>query len=111
MSDDKVYKATVAFSGTAKFAKCDVVMHEGQPWLVARWLHNATTGESQPIRLIPLRRLKHQATPGGKFGDYVVNAPIPKSLFDASPISVELANEFGVLHSPDITRRLPRGMN
>lgn len=64
-------------------ALCDGLEHEGKLWLVPQWLDVPGQGLTKPVRLIRFDQLEHTHSPGAKDGiEYVVNVPIPKTLFD-----------------------------
>jgi hypothetical protein len=81
--------------------KCDVIEHEGDLWLVPTWLENKDEGWMTPARIVRLTGLQFQTTAEGSWmGDYVLNEPIPKSLFEGRP--PEQGEKYVVVERPDI---------
>jgi hypothetical protein len=59
----------------------DTIFHEGAWWLVASWLQANATGERTPERLVRLTGLRHEEVAGQPYR-FLLNSPIPKSVFD-----------------------------
>ncbi len=77
----KILKVMVMGLEGGTISKCDAIEYEGKLWLVPRWLDIPAKGVTKPARLVRFDSLPHQAMPPG-FGDYCVNVPIPKELFE-----------------------------
>ncbi|MER3422201.1 MAG: hypothetical protein C4293_02170 [Nitrospiraceae bacterium] len=75
---------TLVFSSDVpdgKIYKVDTIGDQGKMWLVPEWCDNPREGWRMPGRIICLDSLPHQKIPGGP-ADFVLNAGIPKSVFD-----------------------------
>ena len=101
----------VAFSdGGGEIYKADTIEHEGKMWLVPQWLEAPSEGWKIPERIVLLDSLPHQKTLGSSFGDFVLNSPIPKAVFDG-PIQQLQGSGFVVVERPDIRIPIPRGIH
>jgi hypothetical protein len=89
--------------------KVDVIEHDGGFWLVPEWLDMPAQGVTMPRRIIPLARVSHQRNDGID-PEFVVNDPIPKSVFDGLAQS-QIADKYGVQELPEIRIPLPKRMN
>ena len=96
----KIEKATVGNDEDGALFQCDVIEWEGALWLVPAWLENPDEGWMTPSRIIQIDGLKFQRTPGGPFGDYIINEPVPKSVLEGRPN--ESGKEIVVIERPDI---------
>jgi hypothetical protein len=83
--------------------KMDVIEHEGEPWLVPEWLQNIDQGRMQPAWMIRMFGIAFQETPGGPYGDFIVNNPIPQDVLEGQTDG----GQFVVIHRPEIW--LPTG--
>jgi len=94
-------KATVILaSHVHEIVLTDVVEHEGQFWLVPEWFENSVLKVRKPTRLIGIAKLRHQRSK--TYPEFVVEDPIPKSVFFDEAIPPELENKYEILESPDI---------
>ncbi len=105
----KILKTLITFTDTdlGKILKCDTIEFEGKLWLVPEWLENAATGEMQPLRIICLDLLPHQKIQRSTPADFVLNAPIPKCVFDGE-IPSETTLNFQIVESPAIWVVIPK---
>jgi hypothetical protein len=96
----KIYTTAVSFSDVADggIFKCDTIEYQGKMWLVPEWLENPKAGWTMPARIILLESLPHQTTTGNAFGDFVLNQPIPKAVFNGQ----QSGGIYIVLERPDI---------
>ena len=100
----------VAIEGGDKIHQCDVIEHEGEKWLVPYWRHSKIEEWSEPARIVRLSAFRHKWRPGGKFGDGIVNDPIPKALLDHQTPLTE-ANADLAQDRPPIRRVVRRRLN
>lgn len=84
--------------GTHHVHTTDVIEFRGTFWLVPEWLDNRVQKLTKPVRIVSLATLPHSRT--GRF--FVVNDPIPKSVFDGQ-IPPQEAGKFVVIENPDIS--------
>ena len=82
--------------------KVDTIEYQGKMWLVPEWFDNPLGGWRKPVRIICLDVLPHQKTPGNPEADFVLNAGIPKSVFDDGQIPLQPEDLFVVIESPGI---------
>jgi hypothetical protein len=96
-----ILKTAVIFSdfATGKIYKVDTIEYEGKMWLVPEWLDSPKSGWQMPARIICLDGLHYQKA-DGKEVDFVLNAGIPKSVFDGTQIP--LGDRYVVLERPGI---------
>jgi hypothetical protein len=87
-------------NGVHHIAFMDVIEHEAQFWLVPDWLENPALKERRPTRLVGLAKLRHSRTAGRP--EFVVEDPIPKSVFYEKAIPPKLENRYEILKAPDI---------
>ena len=80
--------------------RIDTIRHEGKLWLVPEWFDNPKAGWRKPVRIVCMNGLPHQETPGGPT-DFVLNAGIPKSVFD-DPAQPQSESGYLVIERPDI---------
>jgi hypothetical protein len=100
----QIQKATVIIQDDAcAIYEMDVIEYQGEPWLVPEWLQNTKEGWMSPVRIVRMLGLQFQHRPGSL--GYVVNAPIPKAVFDGGPSPEE--GRYEVIERPDI--RIPTG--
>ncbi len=104
----KIYKTMMSISddpaGGGNIYKADTIKHEGQMWIVPEWIDIEGEGWSKPARLILLDYLPHQVS-NGDFGDYILNSPIPISVWNGQ-VPPELKNQYIVIEAPDL--KVPR---
>lgn len=89
--------------------RCEGIEHEGQIWLVTRWLENQELGIAMPARIVSTANLECAPPPPPMAKDYelVVLTPIPESLFDLD-IPASNHGPFVVRDHPAIQIELPR---
>jgi hypothetical protein len=99
-----IKKAMVAIkdAGESGLYEMDVIEYEGEPWLVPEWLQHTEEGWMAPIRIIRMFGLQFQQ---GAWTDYLINAPIPKAVFDGDPSPED--GRYEIVERPDI--RIPTG--
>lgn len=90
-------------SGTIE--KVDTIEHENKMWLVPNWLDQPGLKLTRPNRLILLDSLPHEKAQIAGC-QYVLNTPLPKELFEMSPLT-EKAKGFVVVDLPDFWFELP----
>jgi hypothetical protein len=82
--------------------KVDTIEHEDKLWLVAFWIETPGVERRMPGRLIRLDTLQHYASQaGGAYGDFLLNTPVPRRLFDREPLTPP-PEGFEVIERPDI---------
>jgi hypothetical protein len=86
----------------------DVIEFEGQFWLVPEWLDNTSLEVTMPVRIISLATIRHSRSAG--YPEFVVEDPIPKSVFDGLIQSPE-ARGFVVRERPDIRFPIPPSLH
>jgi hypothetical protein len=87
--------------------ECDALELDGVLWLVPEWLHNEAEGWMKPAWMIRLTgAIRYQPTPGGAFGDYIVNDPIPMVVFEGNATEAD-GVLFEVVRDADI--HIPTG--
>jgi hypothetical protein len=85
--------------------ECDALELDGLLWLVPDWLQNVEEGWMMPERMIRLTgAVPYQATPGGPFGDYIVNDPIPADVLEGKGAKAGEV-QFEVVERPNIRIR------
>lgn len=88
---------------------CDTIEYEGHLWLVPQWIDgNPTKGYSKPVRIIRLTSLSYSQGIAG-ISDYVLNDPIPKSVWQQGVVPQELKILYIVIENPDIVVLTPSG--
>jgi len=93
-----------------EIVQCDTIEYEGKFWLVGEWLDSPELGVTKPKRLICLETLPHQKTIGSKHGDFVLNHPIPREVFDGQiPQKSEVV--YVVVEDPDIQEEGAKGLH
>lgn len=85
---------------TGTLFHCDVVEFEGIFWLVPEWLENRDTGWKIPARIVSFQHLPHQFERGAPFGDFVLNVPVSKTIFDGAPPPT--GSPYRVIQRPNI---------
>ena len=101
-----IKKTMVGNATGSEIFQCDTIDHEGLLWLVPEWLHNQEEGWMQPARIIQMSGLQYQETLGSPIGDYILNGPIPKAVFDGETAYAGV-HKYRVIEQPDI--RIPTG--
>jgi hypothetical protein len=81
-SPSKIFTAMVGNDTDGKVYKCDAIEYGGKLWLVPHWLEVIGPNLSKPARMIRFDNRPHQALRGSKFGDYLLNGPVPKVLLE-----------------------------
>jgi hypothetical protein len=101
----KVLKASLIIADEIhRTALMDVIEYRNEFWLVPEWLDNQTQKLTKPLRIISLRTLPYQRTPG-KTPEFVINDPVPKYVFDGQ-VPPQEAGKYVVIEDPDIRIRL-----
>ena len=108
----RIFKALVHMIDDGSLGECDVIEYQGRKWLVPSWIESPSEGLTMPKRIIPLDSFAHQEmAPGNPYGvDLVLNAPLPRELFDEE-IPQELATRVGAVERPDISIRAGGGIH
>ena len=88
----------------------DTIEYEGKFWLVTEWIDSRSEGWSMPARIILLDVLPHKRVASGNPADYVVEYPIPKSVFDGQ-IPKQSKYKFVVIERPEIRIYFPPGVH
>jgi hypothetical protein len=95
----QIQKATIVIQEDAcAICEMDVIEYQGEPWLVPEWLQNTEEGWMTPVRIIRMRGLQFQRRGSGL--GYLVNAPVPKAVFDGNPSPEE--GRYEIVERPDI---------
>ena len=81
-----------------------VIEFEGQAWLVPEWLDYPDAKVTMPARIVLLDVIPHRRGEGSP--QFVVNGPIPKSVF-AGNVPPALEAQYVVIEGPDIRLPLP----
>lgn len=89
-----------------RLSQCYGLQREDGLWLAAVSSANKDAGVLRLDRLVRFDGLEHQHTPGSQFGDYFLNATIPKSLFDPDARLTEL-DGFEVIDDANIEVPIP----
>jgi len=76
----KVLKVKVSVGGA--LCNADGIEYEGKLWLVPHWLDMPAQGVTMPSRIIRFDILPHADVRGTNLGDYILNGPMPKELFE-----------------------------
>jgi hypothetical protein len=85
-----------------KLCAFDAIESEAGPLIVVLWFGNQAEGVRRPEYVIPLRSVRHQVDETGTGPvKYLVNDPMPKSLFDGSA-SRQQRRRFHVRSGPEI---------
>jgi hypothetical protein len=104
----EITKAMVLLEEDGVSGLCDVIEHEGMPWLVPYWLDMPDVRLAMPARIILLANIPHQHHPQSKNCQWTVNEPLPNALFDwQTPWPA--GGRFVVQDRPEIVRDTPRG--
>jgi hypothetical protein len=108
----KILKTAVALEGdnSGSIYQMDTIEWQGKNWLVPQWLEAPQLGYSIPARIICLDYLPHQKTAGGNFGDFVLNQPLPKAMFEG-PLPKTPTALPAVIERPDIRFPIPKGIH
>ena len=85
----------------SKILTVDTIIYEGSKWLVPYWLEKPAEGCTMPLRIICMDLIHHQESPDHETVDYVVNDPVPQSVFDGETDTVE-GRKFRVVERPNI---------
>ena len=104
----KIYKTLISFTDAhlGKIMRCDTIELDDNFWLVPEWRENTDTGKMKAARIILLSSLPHQKADAGIFGDFVLNEPIPKCVFDGiTPSQTKL--DFHIVENPEIWVDIP----
>jgi hypothetical protein len=96
----KILKTMVAVNDGANSGidLCDTIEYEGKLWLVPAWIVSPDRQSRKPARIICMHGLRYQNAPQG--ADYVLNDPMPKSLFE--PGQPQVGPEFVYRDMPNI---------
>jgi hypothetical protein len=86
--DSRTINVTLHIEGDAALYQCSAIEHEGEVWLVPKWIPSPSEGYALPERMISLRRYRHQMFEN-RSGDLLINIPVPRALIDG-PLSPEL---------------------
>lgn len=107
----KIFKTMTAFENDPSGAvyQVDTIEHAGKMWLVPHWIENPAEQWRAPVRIICLETLAHQKTPGSPYGDFVLNAPISRAVFEgrAPPPA---GSFYTVIEAPPIRLRVRRDL-
>jgi len=107
----EIYKTTVQFIEDGQIVDVDTIEYKDMMWLVAIWNEIPEAGLTMPARIICLDVLPHQRIESGDPADFVVNAPLPKSVFDGEiPKQIE-GLELVVIENPDIRIETAKGVH
>jgi hypothetical protein len=96
------YKATVIINnaGVYEVQMVDVIQYEERFWLVPEWLDNHAEKISMPVRIISFDQVAHHRMKGTN-PEFVVECPIPKSVFE-DRLSSEEAKQYEIVERPPI---------
>ena len=78
----KVFTTLVALEDSNQMLKAETIEHKGKLWLVPEWLEASNEGWRTPARIVLLDVLEYQRFETGEPADFVLNHPIPKTVFD-----------------------------
>ncbi len=79
--------------------------HQGTIWLALQWLANDAEGWMQPVRIVSLRTIRHNAPSEGR-SHVVVNEPMPADMFPPDQ-PLETAKRTLVEDNPEIWFAIP----
>lgn len=104
----KIYKTMVFFEQdtTGTIHQCDTIEYQGKFWLVPQWLEFPAEQVTKPLRIICVETLPHQKTLGSPFGDFALNAPISRAVFEGQ-IQPPPGSPYVVIERPDIPLKSP----
>lgn len=94
-------KTLLAIKGSREAILCDTISHEGEFWIVPRWLIDPTKGVEYPERIIRLASIPHQKSDGKRY-DFLLNDPMPKAVFDGQP-NAQSGIEYDVRERPPLS--------
>lgn len=77
----KSYKAIVFLDTGGDILTVDTIEYKGSFWLVPGWLVAQDGSGQTPHYMIQLDSIRHQRQIGNPVADFVVEEPIPKSVF------------------------------
>ena len=111
MPDTRLFKVIGQLQdGTV--AVCTAVEHQGQIWIVPKWLSLPDEGYATPERMILLDQFRHERSDPPEEGpdlldgaDFRLLDPIPRALFDGA-LSPALREQFVVLDQLDVSFRI-----
>ena len=105
----KIMKTLVGMDGEPNIVLVDTIEHEGKLWLVPKWLASPSEGVQRPERIVridTLQRQKIDRSKGGWAADYLLKAPMPRSVLQG-PIQSGKDSVYEVIPQPDIELPLP----
>ncbi len=101
----QIYHTLIFFEeGKGEIFTCDTIYYEGKYWLVHTWLDLPDRTRKRPERIVCLSDLEHQPSAQDwkqKGVDFFLNAPLPKSVFDAQ-IPPHTFSGYTILNFPDV---------
>jgi len=106
----RVFKTIIGLDDSSDILLCDTIEHEGAKWLVPRWLEAPSEGWKKPQRIICLDPLPHQKLQGAFPAEYLLNDPMPRSVFEGRPRQ-QGERAYVVIEEPDIRIAIPRGIH
>ncbi len=83
---------------------CDTIIYKNEPWIVLSWIRLQVGEPERPERIVRLAALKHQYCPDAHDYQYMINDPLPKSLFSGVNIPKHL--EESVIDLPEVSIRV-----
>jgi hypothetical protein len=93
-------------------AVCTAVEHQGQIWIVPKWMPLPDEGYATPERMILLDQFRHERSDPPEDGPHLLDGadfrlldPIPRALFDGV-LSPALREKFVVLEPTDLRFRI-----
>jgi hypothetical protein len=97
----KVLKTVVMIKESGAIFECDTIIYQGKKWLVPMWIDTPALKLTTPTRIILLDNLPHQKAGPQQKADFVLNTPIPKSVWNG--IQPQPETGFVVVEKPDIS--------
>lgn len=89
----------------------DSITHEGEVLFVVLWFSNRSEGLKRPEYVLHPSKVRHQDIgPEGHPCRYLINDPLPASLFDGTASRQE-RRRFGVQKGPDVLYPLETKVN
>lgn len=95
----KVFKTFLAVG--SEIHTMDTIEYEGGFWLVPNWILSPDDQYMKPLLIVSLATIPHTESPEGVEPRFVVNSPIPKSVFQGV-IPEGKEGQFVIVQEPHI---------
>jgi len=104
------FKRTMVLTREGSVGTFDTIEYEGALWFVTKWMHSRSAGAQRPERIVRLDRHDLAPAPDHPGIDFLLQSPVPKSVFDMA-ISPAALNGYSVVDRPKIMFPYPGGLN